>query len=115
MDFPEWEPHYLRIVEEFGFSEGKTKNALALLKALGLADKKVLVVFDEIVEKDILAFRNLPKVILTTVDMLGTYDTLLADVLLFTRSSLAALETVKKQPLGAARWKTQQLAEGGAA
>jgi len=103
------------VVEEFGFAEAKTKNAIALLQALGLSDKKVLIVFDEPVEIEILAFRNLPKVMLTTVEMLGTYDTLLADVLLFTRSSLAALEMVKQQPLGAARWKAQQMAEGGAA
>jgi uncharacterized Rossmann fold enzyme len=35
MDFPEWEPHYLRIVREFGFSVEEDERAARLLHALG--------------------------------------------------------------------------------
>lgn len=35
MDFPEWEPHYLRIVKEFGFSVQEDEQAARILHELG--------------------------------------------------------------------------------
>ncbi len=35
MDFPEWEPHYLRIVKEFGFSVQEDERAARVLHELG--------------------------------------------------------------------------------
>lgn len=35
MDFPEWEPHYLRIVKEFGFSVKEDERAARILHELG--------------------------------------------------------------------------------
>lgn len=101
----------VRVIDAFGFTQPKTKDAKALLHALGLDGKKVLVVLDQVTEEIVLSFRNLPKLYMTTVEMLGTYDVLHADVLLFTRAGIELFQELKQQPLGAARW---QAAEGGA-
>lgn len=99
----------VRVVESFGFTQPKTRDARALLKALDLDGKKVMVVLDQVTEETVLSFRNLPKIYMTTVEMLGTYDILHADVLLFTRAGLEVFQALKQQPLGVAK-----AAEGGA-
>ncbi len=75
----------------FGFTEAKTKHAAALLTALGLAGRVLVVVNrdDEVVVK---AFRNLVGsrvgVQLLLVDELNAYDVLCNDWILFTESTL---------------------------
>lgn len=100
------------VVEDFNIADAKTKQAIALLTALALLDSKLLVVFDQPTEEAVLAFRNLPNVYLTTVEMLGTYDVLTAENLLFTRSSIERLQELKQQPVGIARWMAYQQEEG---
>lgn len=101
------------VVESFGIDAPKTKNGVALLKALGLLDtKKVLIVLDEPTAATVLSFRNLPNVMLTTVETVGTYDVLNADRLLFTRKGIEFLQELKQQPVGIARWLANQ--QGGA-
>jgi large subunit ribosomal protein L4 len=103
----------VRVVEELGLSEPKTKLAVALLKALGLGDaRKILLVLPEITDTASRAFGNLPNVMMTTSAGLGTYDTLNAEVLLFTRAGIETLQALKQQPLGSARWLAKQ--QGGA-
>ncbi len=104
---------FIFVVEAFPFTAPKTNEAAGLIKALGLEGKKVLVVTerrDELVER---SFQNLPTVLITTSAMLGTYEVLACDALLFTRASLQHLQDLKQQPLGAARWVAKQ--QGGAA
>lgn len=106
------------VVKEFAFSEPKTREAAALLKALKLDDSKrvLLVVRDwEEDERTVRAFRNLPNVNIVTADMLGTYDVLTANSLLFDQASLELLQELKQQPLGVARWlaKQQGAEQGG--
>lgn len=104
----------ITVVEDFGFTTIKTKNAINLLQALNLTEKKrLLVVIDDVSEATILSFRNLPQVLITTAEMLGTYDVLSADHLLFTRSSIALLQELKQQPIGILRWVAKQ-EQGGA-
>jgi large subunit ribosomal protein L4 len=103
----------IMVVDALAFDAPKTKQAAALLSVLGLTEKKVLLVLDMPHEHVVLSFRNLPNVYITTADLLGTYDVLNADVLLFSRDGLAALESLKQQPLGIERWMTKQ--QGGAA
>ena len=86
---------------------------MAILEALSLAEKKVLLVLDELQDAVVLSFRNLPNVLITSSALLGTYDALNADVLLFTENSLRHLQELKRQPLGSARWLAKQ--QGGAA
>ena len=91
------------VVEALSFAQPKTKAATAVLQALRLDSLRVLLVLDELNESVALSFRNLPNVALTTADALGTYDILLADRLLFTSAAIQRLQTLKQQPLGAAR------------
>ncbi len=95
-------------VESYGFTYFRTREAANLLKKLKLTEKKVLVVFTSLEDHSIRAFRNLPKVVMTTVDMVGTYDLLTADVVLFTREGLQTIQDNKLKPLGNANWVARQ-------
>lgn len=101
------------VVDNLSFEQPKTKQAAAMLKALSLHDKKVLVVLDEFTPEVVLSFRNLPNIVdVVTPDAVGTYDLLTSDCVLFTRASLDELTALKQQPLGAAAWAAKQ--QGGA-
>jgi large subunit ribosomal protein L4 len=81
------------VVDDWGFAAPKTKDALAALKAVGVADgERVLVVLgrdDEVAWK---SFRNLgERVGLVPVEELNTYDVLVADRVIFTSATLQAL------------------------
>ena len=52
----------LFLVDELSYEKPSTKQAVALLKALGVADKRVTVVVDDEDVCTYLSFRNLPKV-----------------------------------------------------
>jgi large subunit ribosomal protein L4 len=74
-------------VDRLAFDAPRTKDAVGLLKALGL-DGKVLVVIagpDEDIER---SFRNIPNVKLDFPGNLSTYDLLYADRVLFTGGAL---------------------------
>ena len=81
----------LAFVSDIAFEEPKTRDAVALLSALEL-DGKVLVVLpepQEVVEK---SFRNLRHVRITYAKSLGTYEILRADRVLFTDAAIGVLE-----------------------
>jgi len=81
----------LAVVEDLAFDEPKTREAAALLQALEL-DGRVLLVLPEpqdVVEK---SFRNLPAVRIAYAKSLGTYEVLRADRILFTDASLRVIE-----------------------
>ncbi len=80
--------------------------------ACNLQEKRVLLVLETLNEALVLSFRNLPNVAITTAEMLGTYDILLAERLLFTRAGIARLQELKLQPVGVARVCEQR--QGGA-
>ncbi len=75
------------IVEDFSFDSPKTKNAVEVLKNLGLENEKVLIVYNEKDDNFIKSFRNLPKVKLIPVEGLNTYDILNADKVLILKSA----------------------------
>ena len=80
----------LAVVDGLGFDAPRTKDAVAMLRALGL-DGKVLVVIegpDESIER---SFRNLARVKVDFSRNLSTYDVLFADRVLFTTGALSAL------------------------
>jgi len=104
----------VKVVESFPFEKPCTKDAVALLRALGLENKKILIVFDDVTEAAVYSFRNLPKVLLTTVEMVGTYDVLSCDFMLITKDGINQLQELKQQPLGIHRWMAEQQQEGGA-
>jgi len=83
----------ISVVDDLAFEAPKTKDAVAVLKALEL-EGKVLVVLpaptdDGTVE---LSFRNLPYVKVAYAGGLGVYDLLNADRVLFTAAALDVLE-----------------------
>jgi len=62
-----------------------------MIAACGLQDQKVLFVKADSAPVLVQSSRNLPKVKMTHLGSLATYDVLAADVVLFTRSALERL------------------------
>jgi large subunit ribosomal protein L4 len=77
----------IAVVDGFGFSEPKTKDAMKTLDALGVNGKSLIVLegVDMIVGK---SFRNIDSAHVITVDQLNTYDILNADWIVFTKAAL---------------------------
>lgn len=80
------------LVDDLKLASHKTKEFIALLQALELADKKVLVVCQGGNRELSLASRNVPGIAITTGRELNTYQTLCYDKLLFTRPAFAQVE-----------------------
>ncbi|RJP27865.1 MAG: 50S ribosomal protein L4 [Actinobacteria bacterium] len=85
------EEDLVMVLEDFSFSEPKTKMAASVFQALGVEDYVLLVLADED-ENLVKSVRNLPFVEVTWVQHLNTYDILANDRLIFTRSSLERLQ-----------------------
>lgn len=75
------------VLEGWGLTEPRTKDAKALLAALGI-EGKVLLVADGGEVAVWKSFRNLPGVHLLTPGELNTYDVLDSDYVVFTRDTL---------------------------
>ncbi|MFN8232184.1 MAG: 50S ribosomal protein L4 [Actinomycetota bacterium] len=80
----------LALIEDPVFEVPSTSEAVAILRALEL-DGKILVVLREPQETVEKSFRNLPAVRVTFARSLSTYDVLRADRVLFTTSALDVL------------------------
>ena len=87
----------LAVVQDMAFDEPKTKDAMAVLEALGLAGRVLVVIDapDEALEK---SFRNIDDVKIDYPGNLSTYDLLLADRVLFTSQALDALTGETTEP-----------------
>jgi large subunit ribosomal protein L4 len=73
-----------------GFSDTKTKAAAAALKSAGI-EGRVLVVLDPDDESSVTvdrAFRNLSNAAFSLFNSLGTFDIIVADAIVFTKSAL---------------------------
>jgi large subunit ribosomal protein L4 len=81
------------VVDDWGFAAPKTKDAVAALKAIGVADgEQVLVVLGRDDDNAVKSFRNLrDSVDWVFVEELNTYDVLISDRVIFTSATLAAL------------------------
>jgi large subunit ribosomal protein L4 len=77
----------ITVVDEWGFDAPSTKAAAALLKALELGGR-ILVVVDSADTVTWKSFRNLPQVHLIAPSQLNAYDVLVADHLLFSQGTL---------------------------
>jgi large subunit ribosomal protein L4 len=81
----------IKVVDEIGISEFKTKQVSGLLRALSLADAPVLIVIaeaDRFVER---SARNLPGVGVLRVAGLNVYDVLRHPKLLLTKAAVEAI------------------------
>lgn len=91
----------VRVISGLAFETPRTKNAVALLEALELTGKRVLLVLatqDLVVAR---SFRNLQSVHLLTVDQLNTYDVLCSDVVVFQEEALGYVGTGRRADLPA--------------
>lgn len=83
----------LAFVDSIETKEGKTKEAVEILKNFE-ADRKVLVVFKELDEKTVRAFSNIPYVDLLNVNGLNVYDIINSRKILIIKDCIARIEEV---------------------
>lgn len=81
------------VLDNLSMAEAKTKQAVAMVKALGLTDQNVLLVVAEREANVVRSVNNLPKVKLMTAGYLNVRDLLGYDVLLLERAAVARVET----------------------
>ncbi|MBP3227915.1 MAG: 50S ribosomal protein L4 [Bacteroidaceae bacterium] len=84
----------LIVVEDFTFEAPRTKSFLEVAGALGVADKKVLVVLPGSDKNVYLSARNLPKAKVVIASDINTYGILDSAVLVVTESALENIEAV---------------------
>jgi large subunit ribosomal protein L4 len=84
----------IAVLEDFNFDKPKTKDYLALLKALSMGDKKTLFILPETNKNVVLSGRNVQNSKVTTADQINTYDLMNADNLIFVESSISKVETL---------------------
>jgi large subunit ribosomal protein L4 len=81
------------VVLESPRQAGKTKEAVALFKTLKIDGKKVLELHASFDAQNFKASANIPGVVAKTISHANVIDILHADVLLFSKESLEALDT----------------------
>ena len=60
---------------------------MKILKSLKINENKVLIVIDDLEGNEVLSFRNLPNVLMTSYKSINTYELLVSDFVLFTKGS----------------------------
>jgi large subunit ribosomal protein L4 len=78
----------VRVVRDFGLTEPRTRDAVALLDRLELTGRTVLVVLAERDALIVRSFRNLPYTHVLTAGQLNVHDLLTHDVVLFAEAAL---------------------------
>ncbi|MCX8490330.1 MAG: 50S ribosomal protein L4 [Cyclobacteriaceae bacterium] len=86
----------IAILEDFNFEAPKTKQYLAMLKALSLGDKKTLFILPEVNKNVVLSGRNVRNTKIITAAQLNTYDVMNADNLVFAESSINSINSLLK-------------------
>ncbi|MBU4293234.1 MAG: 50S ribosomal protein L4 [Actinobacteria bacterium] len=81
------------VVEDMTFESPKTKKAQEILENLKVAEKKVLLVLENINNNTAKSFKNIESVLISSSNGLSAYNILVADYLMFTKNSL--LEFIK--------------------
>ncbi len=81
------------VVEDMTFENPKTKKAQEILENLKVAEKKVLLVLENLNNNTAKSFKNIESVLISSSKGLSTYNILVADYLMFTKNSL--LEFIK--------------------
>lgn len=95
----------IKVVEDFDLWEApKTKNAVALLQAMGV-EGKVLLLAEDHERTAIKSFRNLDHVIASNLGQANTYDVLWADTIVMSKGTLDLGQGV---PRGTAEHAAQQ-------
>lgn len=84
----------ITVVEDFSFEAPKTKEFIAMVNNLKVADKKLLLVLSEADKNVYLSARNIAGASVQTTSGLNTYRVLNSDVVVFTESSLSYFDKV---------------------
>ncbi|HDS74327.1 MAG TPA: 50S ribosomal protein L4, partial [Firmicutes bacterium] len=79
------------VIADPAIESGKTRDMAALLKALEIDGKRVLMVNNKPSESMLRAARNIPALVTVSVENLHPYEIMWAEHLLFTDSALSAL------------------------
>lgn len=82
----------IKVVEDFTFDEPKTKEIVAILTGLGIADKKVLILTKETDSIIYKSANNLKKVHVLEAAKPSTYEIMNADIILIQKSAVDVLE-----------------------
>ena len=85
------------VIEDFKFDIPNTSNYVKIIKALGISDKKSLMIFGEQNNNVYLSSRNLDYSSTVIASELSTYKILNASVLIFFESSISGLESFLKK------------------
>lgn len=80
----------IKVIDSFEWSVPRTSDAAALLTALGI-DGKALIVLTTLDETAALAFRNLPQVMVTEPGQITAYDVMWATQVLLTSQTVNAV------------------------
>ncbi|HJQ11096.1 MAG TPA: 50S ribosomal protein L4 [Gemmatimonadaceae bacterium] len=92
----------LFVIDTFNYDKPSTKALISLVDALGVADKKVLVLTDGMKQNVFLSGRNLQRVHVMPYSDVSTYHILWSDVVLIESNALGyAMETVDEKPRAA--------------
>lgn len=82
----------ITVVEDFSFQAPKTKDFVAMRKALNLDDKKVLLLLPGVDKNVYLSARNLPRTEVMTASDVNTYKLLYTNALVITENALKMVE-----------------------
>ena len=82
------------VVDSLAVETNKTKDMKAILNTLKVADKKILMVVDELNDNLIMATRNLANIVLLETSEINTLDVISADVLVMTKAAAEKLGEV---------------------
>ena len=86
----------ITVVNDLNFEAPKTKDFVAMMKNLQVADKKTLFILSNGNKNVYLSARNLPGVKVLTISELSTYTIVGAKNIVFTEESVAAIEQTFK-------------------
>ncbi len=84
----------LMLIDKLEIATPKTKEMLGVLIDLEIADKKVLIILNELNENVVLASRNLPNVLLLEANEINVFDLVNADVVLMDEAAKDKIEEV---------------------
>ncbi len=82
----------VRVVEDFSFDAPSSRSLQAILSAMELGDRRVLVLTNDASPAIVRSGTNLSKVMVRVASELSTLDVVAADVVLFQASALASIE-----------------------
>ena len=82
------------VVDSLAVETNKTKDMKAILNTLNVADKKILIVVEELNDNLIMATRNLANIVLLETSEINTLDVISADVLVMTQAAAEQLGEV---------------------